>query len=113
MQTSFDFFDNPKVARHVVNNINERGVFVDFEEVIIPGSPTVKILLSSDGADWYCGVHITLESQGVGFRPRVMTQSYPSRAVALAAGATYVDRVCASADTKRAKEVLELLKIVA
>ena len=109
MQTSFDFFDN----QNVVNSINERGVFVDFEDVVITGSPVVKIKLSCDGRNWYYGVQITLESQGVGFNPRTMTQSYPSRAEALAAGTAYVRKVCTSAGTKMAKEVLERLKLVA
>ena len=110
MQTSFDFFDNP----HVVNSINEHGVFVDFEDVVITikGSPVVKIPLSCDGHNWYYGVDITLESQGGGFNPRIMTQSYPSRAKALAAGTAYVRKVCTSAGTKMAKEVLERLKLV-
>lgn len=111
MQASFDFLD----GQHVVNSINEYGVFVDAEDVAITitGSQVVKIPLSCDGHNWYYGVHITLESQGMGFNPRIMTQSYPSRAEALAAGVAHVSKVCTSAGTKMAKEVLERLKLVA
>lgn len=111
MQTSFDFSDKSKEYRPI-HSRNELGIFLEFEEVVIPGSPTVEILLSSDSGNWYCGIHVMLENQGAAFNPRIMAQSYSSRTEALMAGVKHVSRVCTSAGTKRAKEVLELLKLV-
>ena len=114
IQNSFDFFESAEAGILInAHKLSEFGIFSEFEEVVILGSPTVKILLSFDGACWYFGVHVMLEDQGAAFNPRVTSSNkFATRSAALKSGIKRVSQICISAGTKRAKEVLELLKLV-
>lgn len=115
IQNSFDFFESAEseipTSAHKLNGF---GVFSEYEEVVIPGSPTVIILLSFDGDRWYFGVRVTLEEQGELCNPRTTSSNkFATRSAALKSGIERVSQICISAGTKRAKEVLESLKLVA
>ena len=113
IQNSFDFFESTGTEIPTsAHKLNEFGIFLEFEEVVIPGSPTVKILLSFEGAFWYFGVRVTLEEQGELCNPRSTSNKFATRSAALKSGVERVSQICISAGTKRAKEVLELLKLV-